>query len=63
MQKPPNPGDDVFSSALAKASAHFKAEDAPEDTLTRTATRIGRALSGLAFLALAWYFGHQLKVW
>lgn len=52
-----------LSSSLARAGEHFGAKDAEEDDVTRWATRIGRLLSVFAFVALAWYFGHQLSWW
>ncbi|MCA3627547.1 MAG: hypothetical protein IOC49_09925 [Methylobacterium sp.] len=59
----------VFSSSLARAADHFAGQDAlkqnaePADRIEIWARRIGRALSLIAFMALAWYFGHQLKWW
>ena len=59
----------VFSSSLARAADHFAGQDAlkqnaePADRVEIWARRIGRALSLVAFVALAWYFGHQLKWW
>ena len=59
----------VFSSSLARAADHFAGQDAlkqnaePADRIEIWARRIGRALSLVAFVALAWYFGHQLKWW
>lgn len=53
-----------LSSNLARAGNHFAAKDAdPEDGIERWAKRIGRVLSLIAFVGLAWYFGHQLKWW
>ncbi|MCA0405787.1 MAG: hypothetical protein LCH39_06525 [Proteobacteria bacterium] len=64
MKTPPDnePGG-VFSSHLARAAKHLAADDGPQDEAERWGKRIGRALSALALLALAWYFGHQLKWW
>lgn len=64
MNMPPDdqPGG-VFSSHLARASKHLKAEDGPQDAAELWGKRIGRGLSALAFLALAWLFGHQAGWW
>jgi hypothetical protein len=63
--KLPNPEEGSFlSSNLARASEHLAAKDTdPADGVERWATRIGRGLSVIAFVALAWYFGHQLHWW
>ncbi|MCA3611946.1 MAG: hypothetical protein IOC55_06000 [Methylobacterium sp.] len=59
----------LLSSSLARAADHFAGQDAlkqnaePADRIEIWARRIGRALSLIAFVALAWYFGHQLKWW
>lgn len=59
----------IFSSSLARAADHFAGQDAlkqnaePADKVEIWAKRIGRGLSLIAFVALAWYFGHQLKWW
>jgi hypothetical protein len=59
-----NSADGVFSSSLARAGDHFGAKDTdPRDATEVWATRIGRSLSLIAFVGLAWYFGHQLKWW
>lgn len=56
--------DGIFSSALARAGEHFSAKDAEEkDTVEIWATRIGRGLSLVAFIGLAWYLGVQLHWW
>lgn len=67
-KKPPPPKHDdsggFFSSSMARASDHFAAKDREDDDgVTRFATLIGRGLSLIAFIGLAWYFGHQLKWW
>jgi hypothetical protein len=63
--EPPRHDDSggFLSSNLARAGDHFAAKDRDEDGVTRWATRIGRALSLVAFIGLAWYFGHQAKWW
>ncbi|MCA3623038.1 MAG: hypothetical protein IOC52_02550 [Methylobacterium sp.] len=64
-----NQSDTLLSSSLARAADHFAGQDAlkqnaePADRIEIWARRIGRALSLIAFVALAWYFGHQLKWW
>ena len=62
-------GEGFLSSSLARAADHFAGQDAlkqnaePADRVEIWARRIGRGLSLIAFVALAWYFGHQLKWW
>ena len=57
-------GQGFLSSSLAKAGEHFGAKDTEEaDATERWATRIGRGLSVIAFVFLAWYLGVQLKWW
>lgn len=57
-------GEGFLSSNLARAGEHFRAEDTdPKDATEVWATRIGRGLSLVAFIGLAWYFGHQLNWW
>ncbi len=59
-----NDAGGFLSSNLARAGDHFGAKDTdPADATERWATRIGRSLSLVAFVALAWYFGHQLNWW
>lgn len=54
----------LLSSSLARAGKHFGAKDAdPADATEIWAKRIGRGLSLIAFVGLAWYFGHQLHWW
>ena len=53
-----------LSSSLAKAGEHFAAKDTEQaDGVERWATRLGRGLSLIAFVVLAWLLGHQLKWW
>ncbi|MFM8749348.1 hypothetical protein [Rhabdaerophilum sp.] len=62
-------GQTLFSSSLARAADHFAGEDAlkqnaePADKVEIWAKRVGRGFSLIAFVALAWYFGHQLNWW
>lgn len=68
MKKPdhsrPDDSGTFLSSSLAKAGDHFGAKDTEQaDGVERWATRLGRGLSLIAFIGLAWYFGHQLKWW
>jgi hypothetical protein len=54
----------LLSSSLARAENHFGAKDTdPKDAAEVWATRIGRGLSLVAFVGLAWYFGHQVNWW
>lgn len=67
MTKEIPPHDDsggFLSSSLARAGEHFAAKDTEEqDAVERWATRLGRGLSLIAFVGLAWYLGYQLKWW
>ncbi len=64
-----NQPDGLLSSSLARAADHLAGQDAlkqnaePADKVEIWAKRIGRGLSLIAFVGLAWYFGHQLKWW
>ena len=59
-----NEGEGFLSSSLARAGKHFGARDTdPQDATERWATRLGRMLSLMAFVALAWYLGVQLNWW
>ncbi|RDJ20985.1 hypothetical protein DWF00_07095 [Bosea caraganae] len=54
----------VFGSSMARASEHFSATDAPEgDKIELWGRRIGRSLSLIGVVVLAWWLGHQLKIW
>jgi hypothetical protein len=68
LAEPKRPPDNepvgLFSSHLAQAAKHFAADEAePQDSAERWGKRFGRALSLVAFVVLAWYFGHQLNWW
>ncbi|MCA1951660.1 MAG: hypothetical protein LDL22_01360 [Hyphomicrobiales bacterium] len=71
MPEPPKHDDSggFLSSSLARAADHFAARDSrsgddePGDRVEIWARRLGRALSAIAFVALVWYFGHQLRWW
>ena len=53
-----------LSSSLARAGEHFAAKDTdPADAVEIWAKRLGRALSLVGVVFLAWFFGHQLKWW
>jgi hypothetical protein len=54
----------VLGSSMARASDHFAAKDAPEnDPAEIWGRRIGRALSLVGVIVLAWLLGSQLKLW
>ena len=56
----------IFSSHLARAarqvSDHLAVPEEP-DAAERWGKRLGRTLSVVAFVLLAWYFGHQMNWW
>jgi hypothetical protein len=54
----------VFGSSLARAADHFAAKDAPpEDSAELWGRRIGRGLSLIGVIILAFWLGQQLKLW
>ena len=56
--------ESLLGSSMGRAADHFGAKDAPEgDPVELWGRRIGRSLSLLGVVALAWWLGHQLKVW
>jgi hypothetical protein len=53
-----------LGSSMGRAADHFGAKDAPEgDRIELWGRRIGRSLSLVGVVVLAWWLGHQLKVW
>ena len=49
---------------MNRAAQHFSGADAPEgDRIELWGRRIGRSLSLLGVVVLAWWLGHQLKFW
>jgi hypothetical protein len=56
--------ESLLGSSMGRAADHFGAKDAPEgDKVELWGRRIGRSLSLLGVIVLAWWLGHQLKVW
>jgi hypothetical protein len=56
--------ESLLGSSMGRAADHFGAKDAPEgDPVELWGRRIGRSLSLLGVVVLAWWLGHQLKVW
>lgn len=54
----------VFGSSMGRAADHFSGRDAPEgDKIELWGRRIGRALSLIGVVVLAFWLGHQLKIW
>lgn len=54
----------MLGSSMGRAADHFAGADAPEgDRIELWGRRIGRGLSLLGVVVLAWWLGHQLKVW
>ena len=54
----------MLGSSMGRAADHFTGADAPEgDRIELWGRRIGRGLSLLGVVVLAWWLGHQLKVW
>ena len=56
--------ENVFSSSMARASDHFGGKDAdPDDKIEVWGRRIGRSLSLVGVIVLAYMLGQQLKLW
>jgi hypothetical protein len=54
----------LLSSSMGRAADHFSAKDAPEgDRIELWGRRIGRSISLVLVVLLAWWLGHQLKIW
>lgn len=54
----------VLGTSAGRAADHFAGADAPEgDRIELWGRRIGRSLSLLGVIVLAWWLGHQLKIW
>jgi hypothetical protein len=54
----------LLGSSRGRAAQHFSGADAPEgDKVELWGRRIGRSLSLLGVVVLAWWLGHQLKIW
>ena len=54
----------LLGSSMGRAAQHFSGADAPEgDRVELWGRRIGRSLSLLGVIVLAWWLGHQLKYW
>jgi hypothetical protein len=56
--------ESFLGSSMARAADHFSAKDAPaDDKIEILGRRIGRALSLIGVVVLAYWLGHQLKIW
>lgn len=56
--------ESFLGSSMARAADHFSAKDAPPDNPAELwGRRVGRTLSLLGVVVLAWWLGHQLKIW
>lgn len=54
----------LLGSSMGRAAQHFSGADAQEgDKIELWGRRIGRSLSLLGVVVLAWWLGHQLKIW
>ena len=54
----------LLGSSRRRAAQHFSGADAPEGAkIELWGRRIGRSLSLLGVVVLAWWLGHQLKIW
>ena len=56
--------ESLLGSSMGRAADHFSGADAPEgDKVELWGRRIGRALSLVGVIVLAWWLGYQLKSW
>jgi hypothetical protein len=56
--------ESVLSSSMARAADHFGGKDAdPDDKIEVWGRRIGRSLSLVGVIVLAFLLGQQLKFW
>lgn len=56
--------ESFLGTSMGRAADHFAGGDAPEgDRIELWGRRIGRSLSLVLCLVLAWWLGHQLKIW
>ena len=56
--------ESLLGSSMGRAADHFSGRDAPAgDRIELWGRRIGRSLSLVGVVLLAWWLGHQLKVW
>jgi hypothetical protein len=56
--------ESFLGSSMGRAADHFSGSDAPpEDKIEIWGRRIGRSLSLVLCIVLAWWLGHQLKIW
>ena len=56
--------ESLLGSSMGRAAEHFSGADAPEgDRVELWGRRIGRSLSLVGVVVLAWWLGHQLKFW
>jgi hypothetical protein len=54
----------ILSSALARVSNHLAAREAdPDDAVELWGRRLGRVLSVIGFIVLAYLLGEQLRLW
>jgi hypothetical protein len=56
--------ESFLGSSMGRAADHFSGSDAPQgDKIELWGRRIGRSLSLLGVIVLAYWLGHQLKIW
>lgn len=56
--------ESFLGSSMGRAADHFAAKDAPDDNPAELwGRRVGRTLSALGVIVLAYWLGHQLKIW
>jgi hypothetical protein len=56
--------ESFLGSSMGRAADHFSGKDAPQDNPAELwGRRVGRTLSLLGVIVLAWWLGHQLKIW
>jgi len=64
LERAKRDSESLLGSSMGRAAEHFSGADAPEgDRIELWGRRIGRFLSLISVVVLAWWLGHQLKFW
>jgi hypothetical protein len=64
LERAKRDSESLLDSSMGRAASHFSGADAPEgDRIELWGRRIGRFLSLIGVVVLAWWLGHQLKFW
>ena len=64
LERAKRDSESLLGSSMGRAAEHFSGADAPEgDRIELWGRRIGRFMSLIGVVVLAWWLGHQLKFW